>query len=143
MQLSVSYQRNGDLHTIHTGGAALGDIVIDNSRVPAEQRGGTAKQLLGASVLFCFCAALNSALESRGVRYEDLRATATLDVDTNAGGQSRVLRITIDASLSLDEEDEDTFERVRKIMSRGCLVTGSLHDGIEMAYNLTPNYRED
>lgn len=31
MQLSVSYQRNGDLHTIHTGGAALGDIVIDNS----------------------------------------------------------------------------------------------------------------
>ena len=49
MQLSVSYQRNGDLHTIHTGGAALGDIVIDNSRVPAEQRGGTAKQLLGAS----------------------------------------------------------------------------------------------
>ena len=41
MQLSVSYQRNGDLHTIHTGGAALGDIVIDNSRVPAEQRGGT------------------------------------------------------------------------------------------------------
>ena len=34
MQLSVSYQRNGDLHTIHTGGAALGDIVIDNSRVP-------------------------------------------------------------------------------------------------------------
>ena len=140
MQLSVSYQRNGDLHTIHTGGAALGDIVIDNSRVPAEQRGGTAKQLLGASALFCFCAALNSALESRGVRYEDLRATATLDVDTNAGGQSRVLRITIDASLSLDE---DTFERVRKIMSRGCLVTGSLHDGIEMAYNLTPNYRED
>ena len=136
MQLSVSYQRNGDLHTIHTGGAALGDIVIDNSRVPA-------KQLLGASALFCFCAALNSALESRGVRYEDLRATATLDVDTNAGGQSRVLRITIDASLSLDEEDEDTFERVRKIMSRGCLVTGSLHDGIEMAYNLTPNYRED
>ena len=121
MQLSVSYQRNGDLHTIHTGGAALGDIVIDNSRVPAEQRGGTAKQLLGASALFCFCAALNSALESRGVRYEDLRATATLDVDTNAGGQSRVLRITIDASLSLDEEDEDTFERVRKIMSRGCL----------------------
>ena len=77
------------------------------------------------------------------VRYEDLRATATLDVDTNAGGQSRVLRITIDASLSLGEEDEDTFERVRKIMSRGCLVTGSLHDGIEMAYNLTPNYRED
>lgn len=47
MQLSVSYQRNGDLHTIHTGGAALGDIVIDNSRVPAEQRGGTAQAASG------------------------------------------------------------------------------------------------
>ena len=98
---------------------------------------------MGASALFCFCAALNAALESRGVHYEDLNATATLDVDANAAGQSRVLKITIDASLSLDEEDEDTFERVRKIMSRGCLVTGSLHDGIEMAYNLTPNYKED
>ena len=88
MQLSVSYQRNGDLHTIHTGGAALGDIVIDNSRVPAEQRGGTAKQLLGASALFCFCAALNSALESRGVRYEDLRATATLEAVMQMGGEA-------------------------------------------------------
>lgn len=142
MQLSVSYQRNGDIHTIHTGGAALGDIVIDNNGVPEDQRGGTAKHLLGAAALFCYAASLNSAMECRGLRHNSLELSATLEADTNDKGQSRVKKISIHAAVGIDEEDLDHFERVARVMKGGCLVTGSLHDGIEMEYDLRAEYVE-
>lgn len=142
MQLSISYHRNGDAHTIHTGGAALGDIIIDNSLIPAEQRGGTAKQLLGAAALYCYASSLNAAMETRGLTYESLELSATLDVDINPKGQSRVRKITIEANVGIDEDDITLFERVARVMKNGCLVTGSLHDGIEMEYRLNPVYEE-
>ena len=95
MQLTVAYHRNGDVHTIETGGAALGNIVIDNTNVPADQRGGTAKQLLGAAALYCYAAALNAAMEARALKYTSLDLTALMDVDANEKGQSRVMKITI------------------------------------------------
>ena len=143
MQLTVSYHREGDLHTIETGGAALPRIVIDNRNVPAEQRGGTAKQLLGSAALFCYASALVAAMETRALKYQSLDLSATLDVGANEKGQSRVQKITIEAKVGVDEEDLDLFERVARIMKNGCLVTGSLHDGIEMEYNLTPVCDED
>ncbi len=140
--LSVTYSREGDKHTINTGGAALGDIVIDNTPIPADQRGGTAKQLLAASALFCYCSALVSALDARGAKYSNLRATAVLHMDNNAVGQSRIQKIVIEARVNLPEEDEDVFERCVKIMRQGCLVTGSLHDGIKMEYDLQAEYED-
>ena len=143
MQLTVAYHRNGDVHTIETGGAALGNIVIDNTSVPADQRGGTAKQLLGAAALYCYAAALNAAMEARGLRYNSLDLTALMDVDANEKGQSRVMKITITANVGIDEEDLDLFERVARVMKNGCLVTGSLHDGIAMEYRLNPVCEDD
>ena len=143
MQLTVSYHREGDLHTIETGGAALPRIVIDNRNVPAEQRGGTAKQLLGSAALFCYASALVAAMETRALKYQSLDLSATLDVGANEKGQSRVQKTTIEAKVGVDEEDLDLFERVARVMKNGCLVTGSLHDGIEMEYNLTPVCDED
>ncbi len=143
MQLTVAYHRNGDVHTIETGGAALGNIVIDNTNVPADQRGGTAKQLLGAAALYCYAAALNAAMEARALKYNSLDLTATMDVDANEKGQSRVQKIAITANVGIDEEDLDLFDRVARVMKNGCLVTGSLHDGIEMEYKLNPVCDED
>ena len=143
MQLTVAYHRNGDVHTIETGGAALGNIVIDNTNVPADQRGGTAKQLLGAAALYCYAAALNAAMEARGLKYNSLDLTALMDVDANEKGQSRVLKISITANVGIDEEDLDTFDRVARVMKNGCLVTGSLHDGIAMEYKLNPVCEDD
>ncbi len=143
MQLTVAYHRNGDVHTIETGGAALGNIVIDNTNVPADQRGGTAKQLLGAAALYCYAAALNAAMEARALKYTSLDLTALMDVDANEKGQSRVMKITITANVGIDEEDLDLFDRVARVMKNGCLVTGSLHDGIEMEYKLNPVCDED
>ena len=143
MQLTVAYHRNGDVHTIETGGAALGNIVIDNTNVPADQRGGTAKQLLGAAALYYYAAALNAAMEARALKYTSLDLTALMDVDANEKGQSRVMKITITANVGIDEEDLDLFDRVARVMKNGCLVTGSLHDGIEMEYKLNPVCDED
>lgn len=142
MNMSISYSRQGDVHTIETGGAALPRIVVDNSSLPEDQRGGTAKQLLGAAAVYCYMSALCSALDARGIEYEKVGATATLDVGSNDLGQGRVKKIAIDAAITLSEDDEPAFERVAKVMRQGCLITGSLHDGIQMSYNLTPEYKD-
>ena len=47
---------------------------------------------------------------------------------------------SLEFNVDLPEEDDDIFQRVVKIMKQGCLVTGSLHDGIEMSYDLKPSY---
>lgn len=138
MQLAISLHKKGDVSIIETGGAALKNIVIDNTDVPEEQRGGTAKQLLGAAALYCYAASLTAAMEARALRYTSLDLSAALDVGHNEKGQSRVLKITITADVGIDEDDLDLFERVARVMKSGCLVTGSLHDGIDMAYELNP-----
>ena len=136
MQVTISYTREGDVHTMKTGGGALPELVIDNGPVPPDQRSGTAKQLLGCAAVFCYMSALVGSLEARDVAYSNASATATLEVGGNELGQGRVKKITIDADVSVPEKNADVFARVEKIMRHGCLVTGSLHDGIEMAYNL-------
>lgn len=143
MQLSVRYHRNGDVHTIETGGSALGSIVIDNTNIPADQRGGTAKQLLASAAIFCYASALNAAMETRALKYQSLDVTAEMTVDANEKGQSRVQKIVITANVGIDEEDLDLFERVARVMKGGCLVTGSLHDGIEMEYKLNAVCEDD
>jgi osmotically inducible protein OsmC len=128
---------------METGGRALGTLVVDNSNIPQDQRGGTAKQLLAASALYCYCAALVGALEARGVQYDDITAKAVLETGSNDSGQGRVRKIAIEARVALSEDYADIFERVERIMRPGCLVTGSLHDGIQMEYDLQPIYNED
>lgn len=138
----VSYSRKGDVHSIDTGGRALGTIVADNTSLPPDQRGGTAKQLLAAAALYCYCGSLADALDARGARYSGIHATATLELGLNDEGQSRVRKIRLNAKVALPEEDADIFDRVGKIMRQGCLVTGSLHDGIEMEYVLQAEYED-
>lgn len=140
MQVTITYTREGEVHTMKTGGGALPELVVDNSAVPQEQRGGTAKQLLGCAALFCYMSALLGALEARGVAYSGASATAALEVGGNALGQGRVRKISIDAHVTVAEKDAGVFARVEKMMRQGCLVTGSLHDGIEMEYDLHPEF---
>ncbi len=53
------------------------------------------------------------------------------------------LEIVLDVTVEIDDDDYDTFERIKKVMRNGCLVTSSLHDGIEMKYNLDATTDED
>ena len=111
MHMTITYTRQGDVHTLETGGAALPRIVIDNSNIAEDQRGGTAKQLLGCSALFCYMSAFIGALNARDVNFSDVQASAELEVGAN------------------------------ELMRNGCLITGSLHDGIEMEYHIHARYR--
>lgn len=138
--LTVSYSCKEDVHTIETGGVVLPQIVIDNRGVPQEQRGGTAKRLLAAASLYCYCSMLEAALLTRDVDFDDISATAELELGRNEQGRSRVLKMTIRCSVRVNERDEAIFQRVEKIMAQGCLVTGSLHDGIATEYELVPTF---
>lgn len=139
--MQITYTRKGDVHTIDAGEGALAPIVVDYTPFEPKLRSGTAKKLLGAAAVFCYCEALTGSLEARGVKYENLKATADLTVGGNDLGQGRVKEITLTITLDVSESDAETFARVEKIMKQGCLVTGSLHDGIKMNYDLQPNFK--
>ena len=141
-ELSVSYLREGSVQTIHTGSAAMGDLVIDNSGLPEDQRGGTAKQLLASAALYCFCGALVKALETRGAKYDKIVGKATLETGLDDKKRARVAKITLDVEVHMDEEFGFIFERVEKIMQQGCLVTASLEGGFPIEYHLTHVFEE-
>lgn len=140
MEMTVEYTRENDVHTLSAEGVALPRIVVDNTGLPPEKRGGTAKQLLGSAAVFCYMSALLGSLEARGAKPLSARASATLEVGPNDAGQGRVKKIAIHAQISLSEDNEAVFHRVERIMRQGCLVTGSLHDGIEMEYDLKADF---
>ncbi len=141
-ELSVTYERAGSVQTIHTGSAVLGDLVVDNSGVPEEQRGGTAKQLLASAALYCFCGALAKALEARGAKYDKIVGKATLETGLDEKKRARVAKIALDVAVRMDEEFGFIFERVEKIMQQGCLVTASLEGGFPVTYKLTHEFEE-
>ncbi len=142
MQVQISYENKGDVHTIITGGAALPQLVIDNTGLSPDQRSGTAKHLLACATVFCYMSSFLSAMEARDVRYSNVKATVTLELGKNDKGQGRVTKMIIDVTADVKKEDEDVFERVKKIMKQGCLVSGSVEEGIEMEYNLNTNWVE-
>jgi osmotically inducible protein OsmC len=135
-QVIVSYDREGEKQTIHTGSKVLGDIDINYEGVPEDERGGTAKQFLASAALYCFCGALGKALETRGATYESINGTATLETGLDEKKRARVTGITLDVTVHMDEEYGFIFDRVEKIMQQGCLVTASLHNAFPMTYNL-------
>ena len=81
-------------------------------------------------------------MEALGLHYGSLDISTTLEVGSNDKGQSRVLKMVIRAVVGIDEEDQDLFDRVVRVMKGGCLVTGSLHDGIEMEYQLSSSWQD-
>ena len=141
-ELSVSYEREGSKQVIHTGSPSLGDLVIDNSGVPEDQRGGTAKQLLASAALYCFSGALAKALETRGAKYDKIVGKATLETGLDEKKRARVAKIVLDVAVHMDEEFGFIFERVEKIMQQGCLVTASLEGGFPVEYKLSHEFEE-
>jgi osmotically inducible protein OsmC len=135
-EISVSYTRSGEIQKIHTSSGLLGDIVIDHAGVSEEERGGTAKRLLAASALYCFCGAFGKALESRGAAYREIEGTATLETGLDEKKRARVVKIALEVTVHMDEEYGFIFDRVEKIMKQGCLVTASLEAAFPVTYSL-------
>ncbi len=139
---TVRYTKKGDVHTFETGLPAFEKIVIDQTDVPEEERGGVAKQLLACAALSCYTAALAGALDARGSSYTSITGEATLGLGPNEVGQGRVKNMVLEVRVDLPKGDAEIFNRCAKIMRQGCLVTGSLHEGMEVTYDLKPNFEE-
>ena len=136
MQVNIKYNREGDIHTLKTEDGAFPGITVDNTGLPEEKKSGTAKQLLGCAAVFCYMSALVGSMEARNMPFSHVAATASLEVGKNDLGLGRITKIIIDANVTIPSDSEDTFARVEKVMRKGCLVTASLHEGIEMEYKL-------
>lgn len=143
MTLQISYKRIGDVHTIETGNASLGTLVLDQTHLPEDQRGGTAKQLLASSAMYCYCASVAGALDARGTKWKEIRGTATLETGEDSEGRARVTSLALDVTVSVDEDDVGTVERVSKVLRKGCLLTASLDVGIPVTYALNPETPDD
>jgi osmotically inducible protein OsmC len=135
-EVIVSYNKEGEKRTIDTQSKILGELDINFDGIPEDERGGTAKQLLASSALYCFCGALGKALETRGAKYDRIHGTATLETGVDEKRRARVVGITLDVTVYMDEDYDFIFDRVEKIMQKGCLVTASLHDAFPMTYKL-------
>lgn len=139
----VKYIREKNIHTIDFDIPSMGKIVIDYDKVPQEERMGIAKALLSAATLACYSATLGSTAEARDVEVHALNAEAKLILGHNQNKQARVTGIDLDVTVSLDKENEAVFERCQKIMRHGCLITASVHEGLDMKYNLQAEFQEN
>ena len=83
-----------------------------------------------------FSAALDKALESRDAKYRSIEGRATVETGIDDKGRGRVVGMTLDVTVHMDEEYEFIFDRVAKIMRQGCLITGSLEGAFPVKYNL-------
>ena len=135
-EISVTLERQGPIIDLDMESTALGAVHVDNNAIPEDERAGSAKKLLGASVLYCYVAALDKALDTRGAKYEKISAKATVTAGNDAQNRSRILGIVLDVTVHMDEEYEDTFERVKKVLRHGCLISASLEAAFPITYNL-------
>ncbi len=136
-EVSVSLQRRGPGIDLDMQTSAFGAVHVDMDALPEDERAGTAKKLLGASVLYCYVAALDKALDVRGARYEEIRARATVKAGSDEKNRSRILGVTLDVTVVMDEDYEEIFDRVARVMRHGCLISASLEAAFPVTYNLT------
>ena len=69
-------------------------------------------------------------------KYEKISAKATVNAGTDDKGRGRILGIVLDVTVHADEEYEDLFDRVAKVMRKGCLISASLEPAFPVTYNL-------
>jgi len=51
--------------------------------------------------------------------------------------RTKVTDMTISIEVEIDDKDEATLEKCKKIMDRGCLLTYSLDDAIDIEYEIS------
>ncbi len=102
-EIEVGFVQEGDVYTIHTGSPVLGDIVMDYSGLPEEERGGNSSILLLSAALCCYCGSIRAALIARDVPFRSLRAKAKGLKRMNAEGAMRLTDITLDVAVDVDE----------------------------------------
>ncbi len=50
--------------------------------------------------------------------------------------RTKVTEMEISVEVEIDDKDESILEKCKKIMNRGCLITYTLEESIEIAYQI-------
>ena len=137
MSIEVGYERlNDDEHVIQLDSESLTDIQVDYTGIPQEERGGTAAKLLGASCLYCFASTLGTALTTRGAEVKSMKGRVSLEKGKDEIRRTKVTEMTITVDVEIDDKDEETLEKCKKIMNRGCLITYTVEESIDVEYEI-------
>ena len=132
----VEFEHTPQGFTVRTGHPLLGDIHADYQTVSPDQRLGTARAFLVTAALDCFCGTLNAALLARDVQYKRIVGTGRAEKQEK-NGVSFVTAVELNVRVEVDEADRDTLDHCLKIV-KGCMITRSLMEGIEVRVNAVP-----
>ncbi len=134
--VDLTYELIGEKHIIKTNNDALKELVIDTTGIPPERRHGTSRLLLASSTIMCFCGTLVEAMETRNIEYSSLKAKASTTEVKNENNVDRVGQICIEVEVEVAEKFKTDLEKIKKIMRKGCFITSSVHEGIDMKYKI-------
>ncbi len=129
----VEFEHTPQGFTVRTGHPLLGDIHADYTKVGPDQRLGTARTFLVSAALDCFCGTLSAALLARDVQYKRIVGTGRAE-KKEKNGMSFVTSVSLDVRVDVDEADAETLEHCLRIV-KGCMITRSLMEGIEVKVN--------
>ena len=86
--------------------------------------------------MYCFASTLGSALKARGASIRSLTGRAVATNERDADFRTRVANIRIVVEADVETADLALLDKCEKIMERGCLVTYSLSEGIEVEHSV-------
>ena len=136
-EITLDYVREGeDMHRLITGSGAFPEITIDYSDIPPDKRSGNAVRLLCAANLYCFAGTLAAALTARGADVKSMTGKATALKEKDEIRRTKITEMAISIDVELDDKDLPVLEKCKQIMQRGCLITYSLEDAIEIEYEI-------
>ena len=137
MALIVTYKKiNKDTQKLVMDSQVTDDIVIDTTDIPLEGRAGTSAKLLGAACLNCYVGTFEDAMEARGAIINKLQGTATILKGKDDQGRTKISSITMEVEVGFDDIYLPKFEKCKKIMKRGCLITYSIESSINITYDI-------
>jgi len=130
--ISLEYCKDeGTLH-IDLGDTSLKDITIDFSKTT----GGEARALLAASVAECMGSWLLHFLKRHEENLAEFKIIART-ITSIVGEENVVDKITLEVHVKIagSESDYEKYEKIiRRIITKGCLISRSLENGIKVEY---------
>ncbi len=117
---------------------AMDDLTVAKSRIPREEQGGEARELLAASVAECMMSTLLFYLKWAKLEFDGLKTLVEIVTDKDDIGRYSVSEVNLNFVVD-SANNEGTLkkvERVKKMLDRGCLISRSLARGIRVNYSV-------
>ncbi len=134
--VTVSLEKIENKFSINTQGLALGKLFVDEDSIPEDKRRGTATRLLASAILYCYIGSFGQALSARGADADSIDGTATVTTRQDELGRKRISGISLHVFVHIKKEYREIYERVSKILQKGCLISASLEPAFPVTYTV-------